>query len=114
MKYEAIEFISKADAETVFVSENPVLISQTLVRLAYHCDDWRWVQSKCLLYSASENENVQNTAILCLGHLARIHHKLDMELIMPVLSRLKKNPKLEGRVEDALSDIDIYIKRKNT
>jgi hypothetical protein len=101
-----------ADAEAIFAKNDEVEISKALVRLAYHHDDWKWMQSKCLHYIESGSEALQFTAIICLGHVARIHHQLDVDLVLPILTRLQENPKLEGRVQDALDDIDTYITRR--
>lgn len=109
MKYEKIEPISRIEAEAIFASSNHVEISKTLVRLAYHDEDWHWVQSKCLDYLENGENEIQCTAILCLGHLARIHHQLDLETILPILMKLKDDSALQGRVEGTLDDISIFI-----
>lgn len=110
MKYEAIEPISKSEAENSLLSGDDALIRHTLIRLAHHVDDWRWAQSKCLHFAQHGNLNVRSTAILCLGHLARLHGKLDMDRVLPVLEECQQVESLRGRVDDVLDDIAIFVK----
>lgn len=113
MKYEPIEPISKEKAEVIFNSGEAHEIEKALTRLAYHYKNWRWVQAKCLFYVENGNDGLQQTAILCLGHLARIHRQLDLEIVIPLLEKLKSQNNLQGQIEDALDDIDIYTSRSN-
>jgi len=109
MEYEEIKPISRIEAEAIFDSSNDYKISKALVRLAYYDEDWRWVQSKCLEYLENSGKEIQSTAVLCLGHLARIHHQLDLETVLPVLMELRNDSSLIGKIEDTLDDIRIYI-----
>lgn len=113
MKFEQIKPISKVNAELVFKSGVDNDIVEVLIRLAYHHNDWRWVQSKCLHYVENDNDSLKQTAILCLGHLARIHKQLDIEIVMPIVDRLKSQSNLQGRIEDFLDDVSIYINNTN-
>jgi len=109
MQYEEIDPISRSDAMVALGSAKPRDICKALVRLAFHDPDLRWVQSLCIELTEHSTVEVQSTAILCLGHLARIHWALDLEKVVPLLIDLRKNPLLSGRVDDAMDDIEIFL-----
>src|ERR1051326_2548243 len=91
-------------------SENKDAICDALVGIAYYDPDWRWVQSYCLLFLNHRDADIRGLAATCLGHLARIHRVIDLNIVLPELKKLLKDPEIGGRVEDALSDIEIFLK----
>jgi len=109
MQYEEIDPISRPDAMVLLGSGNLRDICKTLVRLAFHDPDLQWVQSLCIELTKHSTVEIQLTAILCLGHLARIHKALDLERVVPLLIELRKDPLLFGRVDDAMDDIEIFL-----
>lgn len=90
-------------------SKTEDLIIDALLRLTLHDSDSQWVQNICIKFSAHENVPVRRTAIQCLGHLARIHRKLDLSIVQPVLASLHGDPEIAGVVEDTLDDIEVYL-----
>jgi hypothetical protein len=109
MQYEEVDPISRSDALVALGLTDPRDICKALVRLAFHDPDLRWVQSLCIELTEHSTIEVQLTAILCLGHLARIHKALDLEKVAPPLIELRKNQSLSGRVDDAMDDIEIFL-----
>lgn len=108
--YHKVSPISRKDAKAAFSSGNSDRISDTLVSLAFYDSDWRWVQDKCLHFIDSSFPDVRRLSITCLGHLARIHGKLDMSKVMPVLENLRDDDEVGGIVEDTFEDIEIFVK----
>lgn len=98
--------ISREDAETEFSSDISERICDALVSVTFNETDWRWVQEKCLHFIASSYPEVRGLAVTCLGHLARIHRKIDLEKVLPILKNLQNDAEIGGRVEDALDDIE--------
>jgi len=47
-------------------------------------------------------------AALCLGHLARIHGALDLDVALPLLYELAQEPALLGRINDPWDDIETF------
>jgi len=111
MNYQEVEPISREDANKAFMSGNTSDICYALVSVTFHNSDWQWVQGKCISFLQKDDKDVQSLAVTCLGHLARIHHRLDLDMVLPLLNNLQQNPELKGCVEDALDDIQMYIKR---
>ncbi len=111
MRHEAISPISREDAEMALRAGDPEKICDTLVRLAFHEKDRRFVEEKCLSFSSHPDASVRGIVAASFGHLARIHGQLDEERVIPVLEKMRKDHELTGRVEDALDDIRMFVKK---
>lgn len=101
--------ISRRDAEEAFRSNDIGRISDALVAVALHDSDWRWVQSKCLEFAGSPIPEIRGLVATCLGHLARLHGQLDLDLVLPILESMRSDSDVSGRAQDALQDITMYI-----
>lgn len=105
MRLKEVTPIERCTVNSMFDSGDQNLICEALLSITYHDKDWLWVQEKCLFFIKSEFIDVKKIAISCLGHLARVHGKLE-DKVMPILEELRSDPDLVGRVEDAIDDID--------
>lgn len=102
--------ITREDAEAAFASGVSDRICDALVRVTFNDSDWRWIQEKCLYFINSTDMEVRGLAVACLGHLARIHGKLDLKRVLPILENLRNNDaEVKGRVEDTFDDIDSFL-----
>jgi hypothetical protein len=86
-------------------------ITDALVGLAYHDTDWQWVQSQCLSFLSNPDPDVGGLAATCLRQLARIHGRVDKQLVLPALQRLLTDPQVAGVAEDALENIRIFTSK---
>ncbi|MEU1645507.1 hypothetical protein ABZ422_05865 [Micromonospora zamorensis] len=84
-------------------------LTDSMVGLALHDADWRWCQDFYLRVLDHPEEDVRATAAICLGHLARIHHQLDTDKVLPALHARLRDPKVGGTVEDAIADIEQFL-----
>ena len=109
MRLDEVKPISQSEAEAGLASGMPDIICDALIRITYHDPNWHWVQDKCLELASHPDPQVSGLAVTCLGHLARIHRVLDVEKVLPTLRRLQDDPKISGRVADALDDINMYL-----
>lgn len=107
--YEEMPPISRAKAAAAFKSNERGEMTRAIIRLALHDSDWRWVQGQCLLLLKHPDRWVRGAAAISLGHLARIHKRLDLALVKPELERLVGDPGMDGKAQDALDDIETYI-----
>ena len=110
MQYREITPIDRNEAELIFDGDELDNIRVTLVRVAFYDPDYVWAQERCLRFCEHEDSEVRSVAALCLGHVARIHRKLDLDKVLPVLQRLLKDEQTVGRAEDALDDIKRYVR----
>lgn len=112
LRYEEPQPTSRVEAEVVFRSEDSEAICRTLVGVAFHDPDRRWVEDWCLKFCDSPNADVRSLTVTCLGHLARIHRELDLQRVLPVLRRLSADPEIAGYVEDAMDDLKLFLRPK--
>ena len=103
--------LTKDTALKALASGDTLQRCQALVALAFYEADWHWVQELNLALLLDEHEalEVRGLAATCLGHVARIHQKLDKNRVIGILNTFLPHPDLGGRVEDALSDIRIFM-----
>src|SRR5215471_8721432 len=100
--------ITRDEAEAALRTGDADAICDVLVRIAYHEADAEWTQQQCLAFVRHSDAGIRATAVTCLGHLARIHHRLDLPAVVPTLDALRSDDDLSGRVDDALSDIRMF------
>ena len=109
-KYEKPGWASREDLDVAMASGDDASSAQALVGLVFHDDDWRWCQNKCLELLGHQSSSLRRIAITCLGHVARIHGQTDVALVRSELQRMRDDPGARGAIEDAESDISIFIR----
>lgn len=112
MKYESIPHLSRNEAQEKLETGTVDDQVYALWSIALYDADWKWAQTKCLeiIQDKDADPDVKSVGIRSLGHIARIHRQLDLELVMPLLNSLKDNSLYIDDVETALGDIGIFIK----
>ncbi len=107
-EYREPTSIEAEDALEIFNSEDVDSICDALIGLTYHHSDWVFIQAQCEYLSSHNSIQVRSLAATCFGHIARIHGKLKADTVIPILNKLISEPEIEGIVEDAISDIQIF------
>lgn len=105
--------ITRGAAQRAFASTDAREICGALVSATFSDPDWRWVEWKCLEFCRHANPEIRGLAATCLGHLARIHGQLSLDKVKPCLQDLRSDPEVAGRAEDALDDIEMYLRRQS-
>ncbi len=105
--------LARATAEMTFERGNSDAICEAIIAVALHDPDWKWIQAVCLRFVAHENREVQGAALTAIGHIARIHGQLDLDLVVPVLRSMSHDSEVGGRALDALDDIDVFMGGNN-
>ena len=103
------ERISKEEASKIFSTGTNDEICDALLSVVLYDEDWRWTQTQCLHFLNHKNSDVSGLAASCLGHIARIHHKLDKQIVIKALKSRLSDQSIAGRVQDALDDIEIFL-----
>jgi hypothetical protein len=109
MRYKEIYPMDRRQLETLFESGNNDAMIDALLSAAYYDPDWRWVQGISLRFLDHADVGVRSNAATCLGHIARIHRKMDLELVLPKLIEMQSDPAIRAWVEDALADIRFFL-----
>ena len=82
-----------------------------LMYACFNVDNADWIQEQCLkILNTNADKEVKSLAVTCLGHVARMHLKINKEKVMPVLNNLLSDPEFSGVASDALDDIEVFIK----
>lgn len=101
--------VTRKKAESIFELGDSKEICANLVSLALNDTHWKWVQQKCIDYSDDPDPEVRGVAVTCLGHIARLHRELDVDVVVPVIQRLMHDPEVAGRAKDAWDDLSLYL-----
>lgn len=110
MEYHEIFPLSRHELEKLLDSGKERAIIDALLSAAYYDADWRWVQETCLRFLDHSDRGVRSIAIICMGHIARIHKTLDVEIVLPRLLALKaEDPSIAPSVDDAIEDIQVFL-----
>jgi hypothetical protein len=110
VEYHEIFPMEREDLERLLDSGNEKFIIDALLSAAFYDPDWKWIQTTCLRFLDHPEKSVRWNAATCLGHIARIHRQLDIEIVLPRLMALKADPSIAANVEDALDDIKWYLR----
>ena len=98
--------------EAMLKSGQSEQIIDALLSAVYYDPDWRWVELQCLQSLTHADFAVRRNAASCLGLLAVFHQKLDVELVVAALKKAGEDEEVRPSVEDSLSDIEHYMKKK--
>ena len=102
---------SKEELEVLLKSTDSNVVIDALMYLCFNINDPDWIQDKCVdAIENGMNEDIRGLGITCIGHVARMYAKVDKEKVIPVLESKLKDDSLSGRAQDALDDIDTFIK----
>jgi hypothetical protein len=110
MKYDEIFPMNRTDLERLLDSGNEEAIINALLSAASYDADWEWVQTTSLRFLDHPAKWVRWNAATCLGHIARIHGRLDTGLVLPKLLALRTDADIASNVEDAMDDIKWYLR----
>jgi hypothetical protein len=102
---------SKKELEIMLQSDDGDVVIDALLYLCFNINDPEWIQVKCIqAIEGAGNDDIKGLAITCIGHVARIHSEIDRSLVIPILRSRLTVDTLSGRAQDALDDIDMYVK----
>ncbi|MET3619333.1 hypothetical protein [Burkholderia ambifaria] len=102
---------SKEELEILLRSVDSNVVVDALMYLCFNINDPDWIQDKCIeAIEGGMNEDIKGLGITCIGHVARMYAKVNKDKVLPVLERKLKDDSLAGRAQDALDDIDAFVK----
>jgi hypothetical protein len=110
MQYREVQERGRQEIELLLRSPEKMDRLDALLSATYYDPEWRWVQNRCLEFLSHGDHEERGLAATCLGHLARIHKELDIELVLSRLAPLKNDPLVGSSVQDALDDIRFFLK----
>lgn len=111
MKYEEPQPMSRDDADDELKSNDASRISTALVSLTLHDEDPLWLEDLLLRHLDHEDAWVRGIAANCLGQVARLHRRLNLDKVIPALQKLLQDPATAGKASDSLDDIAMFVGR---
>jgi hypothetical protein len=81
MRYEPIAPTSLAAAEGII--HDPEALAQAVIAIGLHHKDPIEAQTLCVRFAQHADPGVRGNSLLALGHLARLHRKLDRGICEP-------------------------------
>lgn len=108
-KYRQPQPILREEFERDMASQDQRVVSTALIRMALHESDWKWAERACLSMLSDPRKDVKVAALVGLGHLARIHRVLHLEIVVPAVTRLVNDAAVGGSAEDTLDDILMFV-----
>lgn len=81
MKYEAIPDWNREEALEMLASSDTHAVIMALLAVALNDDDFEYAQSLMIQKLWSADAEVRRVAVIGIGHIARIHGKMDKRTI---------------------------------
>jgi hypothetical protein len=109
--YEEPLPVSREQVDRALSSGTSEEIERTLVAIAFHEADFDFALATILTSAVSADPAIRGTAILCLGHLARIHGRLPADRVVDVVRTglVDSNEYVRGQAETAADDIEQFV-----
>jgi hypothetical protein len=101
----------KEEIEELFSSGTIEELLTLSLAVGANFSDWKYAQDLCLRLAEHSSDKVRANACLGLAYVARTKQRLEKHLVKPILLReLRSQTEFRWRIEDAIQDINRYLK----
>jgi hypothetical protein len=105
------EYADTAEVDRVLESGTWDELMVLPLALGSHWPDWKYAQAICLGLADHVDPAIRANACLGLAYVARTQRNLERDRVEPVLLRELAGPlPFSGRVQDAIDDINTFLK----
>jgi len=101
--------ISAGAAQRALDSGDPREISLALLRLALHGPDWKRAEELAREHATHPDLWVRRNSATALGHIARVHGRMDVETSLRLLHALRDDPEVTDWADAALDDFEVFL-----
>ena len=105
IKENSLEYLYKA-----LEKDDLKKISTAMVGFVLREKNWKKAEDIILRCLDDKRSSVREAAVGCIGDIARIHGKINIDKVSEKFKNMQKNEIIQGRIEDALDDIFIFVK----
>ena len=109
MRYVGAKRVERAELVRALATADPHVVCQALVDAAFFDTDAAWVTERCLALAGAADSDIANAAIICLGHVARIHRCIDARVV-PMLVAAQREERTKVTAGYALDDLRMFAK----
>ncbi|GIO31793.1 MULTISPECIES: hypothetical protein [Paenibacillus] len=111
--YRPLQEYADQGISEILKSEDRDLLLQLPLSVGEYHSNWKFSQDICVKLSKHEDPAIRANAILGLAYIARTKGKLEKRVVKPIiLKELRENKEYEGRVNDSIDDINLFMKWK--
>ena len=111
MLYQPLEWITYQDALNELEKGDEESLLRLPLRVGEYLDQWKNAQDICLRLAEHPSAVIRANAILGLAYTARTKGMLDKRIVKPyLLQELRTNTAYRWRIEDAITEINYYLK----
>ena len=111
LNYDKPRKLSRETAVRLLSSERTDDVENALVSLVLHDMDLDFVLEQIFEKAKSQRPGIRGTAILCLGHAARIHRSLPIEPTTRIVKAglADADEYVQGQAHSAAEDIEMFV-----
>ena len=111
LEYSEPKPLAHDEALAIFAGAIPEAIQDALVSIALLEKDLRWAYSMILRGARMPHSGIRGTALLCIGHLARIHRMLPGDEVVGLINEglVDDDAYVRGQSENAADDLQMYL-----
>lgn len=80
LKQSNAEYVERLPAIELLDTNESSSIINGILSIVLNDDDWEWSQNLCIKYSKHKSH-----CYPLFGHIARIHSKLDLHIVIPII-----------------------------
>ena len=110
--YKEPSYIDKENYLAAVGSGNSMEICAATINAVHYINDYDWLVNQLALSIVHNETEIRGVTVTCIGHLARLYEDANREALLALLTPLKNDEELSGRVQDAIDDINTYLKNK--
>lgn len=110
-RYEPIPALSRDAIEAALARDEPGELLRVVLSAALEANDAAWAEDVCLRLAGHPHPNVRGNAVLGLGHLARIHGRLDEARALPAIEAALADADdlVRGQADAAAGDVEQFL-----
>ncbi|MGJ5816226.1 hypothetical protein [Paludibaculum fermentans] len=90
-------------------------MAAALLSAAYWDPDWKWAEKQLVRFAAHDDPQVLWTVASGFGLLAAFHGEVDLDIVEPILAKLRLDtsaPGVADAAENSTDEIDHFVKRR--
>ncbi len=108
LQYREPSHLSNQEVEEILKNGTPLAISEALVSAAFHQSDREFARRVIFEYARNGKQGTRATAVLCIGHIARIDGDVPQDLTVELVADALRDedPAVRGQAIAALQDIE--------
>lgn len=110
-RYQSIPEMTRAEIAAAIERGDPGELRYAVLAAALYDPDPDWAEDLCLRLAAHPHFNVRGNALLGLGHIARLHRRLDRARSQPALDAglQDADPYVRGQADAATGDVEHFL-----